>query len=338
MKYLKFNIIGVATCLFLLFSMVACVPSRQFDELKARNSDCQLQNKDLKATNQALETDNKEISSHLTDCDKKVRTLSVDTTNQGNALRRLNSLYGDLTSSYDKLLANNEKLLKGNQSETQKVVSELQSTQADLQKKEDALKKMEKDLNDKSKNLEELSKELKDREAKVSELQNILASKDSSVSALKNAVSDALIGFKGQGLTVEKKNGKVYVSLEERLLFASGSITVDKKGEEALKQLAKVMDKNKDINVMVEGHTDDVPMTGTCIKDNWDLSVMRATSVLKILTGNSSMDPSRITAAGRGEFLPLEAAKTTDARRKNRRTEIILTPKIDELLKVLESN
>jgi chemotaxis protein MotB len=130
----------------------------------------------------------------------------------------------------------------------------------------------------------------------------------------------------------------VYVSLEERLLFQTGSTVVDQKGEEALKQLSKVLEKNPDINVLVEGHTDDVPITGGPIKDNWDLSVMRATAVVRILSSNKKVKPSQLTAAGRSEYFPIDKSNTADARKKNRRTEIILTPKLDELLKALESN
>jgi chemotaxis protein MotB len=127
--------------------------------------------------------------------------------------------------------------------------------------------------------------------------------------------------------------------MEENLLFATGSTTVQPKGVEALKKLAKVLDQNSDINIMVEGHTDDQPMNGKGeIKDNWDLSVMRATSVTKIILNGSDIDPKRITAAGRGEYFPIDPAKTADARKKNRRTEIILTPKLDELLKVLDAS
>ena len=148
-----------------------------------------------------------------------------------------------------------------------------------------------------------------------------------------------MLGFEGKGLTITQKNGKVYVSLDESLLFASGSTKVEDKGVEAIKKLAKVLEQEQEINILVEGHTDDVPMKGSGdIKDNWDLSVMRATSIVKIITGNSKVNPIRITAAGRGEYFPIDPSKTAEARKKNRRTEIILVPKLDELLKVLETN
>ena len=141
------------------------------------------------------------------------------------------------------------------------------------------------------------------------------------------------------GKNKKVQNGKVYVSLEESLLFASGSYTVNSKGTDVLKKLAKVLEQNTDINVMVEGHTDNVPYKGSGdLKDNWDLSVKRATSVVKIIIENSSVKPERLIAAGRSEYIPLDNSNTAEARKKNRRTEIILTPKIDELLKILEDN
>jgi chemotaxis protein MotB len=156
---------------------------------------------------------------------------------------------------------------------------------------------------------------------------------------LKKAVTDALLGYQNNGLTVYEKNGRVYVSMEERLLFASGSTNVEANGEKALKELAKVLAENKDINVNVEGHTDNVPINGTLpsgARDNWELSVLRATSVLQILLKNSNVDPLRLTASGKGPYFPIDPANTAEARKKNRRTEIILSPKLDDLMKVLE--
>jgi chemotaxis protein MotB len=319
----------------------SCVPARQFDDLQKKDKDCQSENERLKSENQNMGTKNTELASEISDLQKRVSTLQRDTSEMSSANSRLTSLYDELSKSYDKLLFNNEKLLAGNTEETKKLIAQLNQTKEDLQKKEDQLKKDQKNLADNQNRLEELKGSLKDREAKVAELQSVLNKKDSAVSALKKAVTDALLGFENNGLTVSQKNGKVYVSLEEQLLFASGSTIVEKKGEQALKQLGSVLEKNKDINVLVEGHTDDVPISGTLpsgAKDNWELSVLRATSVVKIITRNSSVDPSRLTAAGRGPYVPVDATTTADAKRKNRRTEIILTPKLDELLKVLGTN
>jgi chemotaxis protein MotB len=212
-------------------------------------------------------------------------------------------------------------------------------TQEQLQKKEDDLRQLQFQLEQKKKDLDLLSAELKKREDRVKELEDVLKQKDEAVKNLKKTISDALMGFEGKGLTVTMKNGKVYVSLEESLLFQTAKWDVQPKGVEVLKKLAKALETNTDINVLVEGHTDDVPMKGLGdVKDNWDLSVMRATSVVKIITQNGKVDPKRLTAAGRGEFFPIDDSKTKEARAKNRRTEIILTPKLDELLKVLETN
>jgi chemotaxis protein MotB len=314
--------------------MAACVPARQFEDLKAKEKQCEDDNSKIRSDNASLNTQVSEQLASINDLHKQVRDLISDTTRRGSEMRRLQDVNDELQKSYDKLIANNDKMLAGNTEETKKLIAELNKTQEDLQKKEDQLKKDENDLDNKQKNLA-------DREAKVAELQSILARKDSVVSALKKTVSDALLGFADKGLTVEQRNGKVYVSLEDRLLFATGSTVVDKKGEEALKQLAAVLEKNPDINILVEGHTDDVPITGVLpsgAKDNWDLSVLRATSVVKIITKDSSIDPRRLTAAGRGPYVPIDPGKTEEARKRNRRTEIILSPKLDELLKVLETN
>ncbi len=325
--------------LAMIVCVSSCVPARQFDELKTKKSKCEEENEKLKASGLEFNTRNKELTEQAVDNKKSIDALRKDTTVLGEDIRRLNTLYKSLTESYDKLNTNNEKLLASNQSETKKVINQLQMTQEELQKKEDALKQLERDLNAKQTNLNELSATLKSREAKLAELQQILASKDSSVNALKKSVNDALVGFTGNGLTVEQKNGKVYVSMEERLLFATGSTVVDKEGAGALKKLAKVLENNPDINVLIEGHTDNVPMKGAGeIKDNWDLSVMRATSVVKIITGNSKVNPMQLTAAGRGEFSPIANGNSTEDRKKNRRIEIILTPKLDEIFKVIETN
>ncbi|MEP7264766.1 MAG: OmpA family protein [Bacteroidota bacterium] len=317
----------------------ACVPARQVEDLKAKKSKCEEEVGTLRASTLEMTTKNKELNDDITAKSKDIDALKRDTLTLGTSIRRLQTLYNELMVSYDKLNANNEKLLSSNQNETKKVINQLQMTQEELQKKEDALKKLEGELNAQRADLDKLSGDLKDREQKVNELQQILASKDSIVSALKKTVSDALVGFTNNGLTVEQKNGKVYVSMEERLLFATGSFIVDKDGKEAVKKLGKVLENNPDINILIEGHTDNVPMKGSGeIKDNWDLSVMRATSVVKIITSSSSVNPTRLTAAGRGEFSPVDKGNSAEARKKNRRIEIILSPKLDEIFKVIETN
>jgi chemotaxis protein MotB len=184
-----------------------------------------------------------------------------------------------------------------------------------------------------------LSTSLAEREKNVRDLEQVLASKDKAVLDLKNSITNALLNFKENDLTVKVKNGKVYVSLAEQLLFGSGSIEVDKKGVSALQQLAKALKDQKDIQIMVEGHTDNVPISkkSTYMQDNWDLSVMRATSITKILT-EAGVAPNQITASGKGEYSPLAPNDNNQNKQKNRRTEIIVTPNLDELFKILETN
>lgn len=323
----------------IIISLFSCVPQRKLEEEQVKRKSCETELAELKTKCQNSETLLTEANKSIADNTKIINGLQKDTSILGTSYRGLTTKYDKLNQINEQLLDKYNRLLEGNLADTRKLSGELQTTQEQLLKKEDELKKLAAELEAKRKNLEELTAELKKREARVAELEAILKSKDEATNELKKKLSDALLGFEGKGLTITQKNGKVYVSMEESLLFASGSISVESKGVEALKKVAKVLDQNTDINVLIEGHTDDVPMAGKGdIKDNWDLSVMRATSIVKIITKNSNIDPKRLTAAGRGEYFPIDSAKTPEARKKNRRTEIILTPKLDELLKVLEAN
>lgn len=320
-------------------SMFSCVPQRKLEEEQAKRKSCETELADLKTRSQDCDTKLTEATKALADNNKVITGLEKDTSIVGTSYRSLTAKYDKLNQINEQLLDKYNRLLEGNLADTKKLSGELQMTQEQLLKKEDELKKLAAELDAKKKDLDALTEELKKREARVAELESILKNKDDATNELKKKLSDALLGFEGKGLTITQKNGKVYVSMEESLLFASGSTTVEAKGVEALKKVAKVLEQNADINILIEGHTDDVPMVGKGeIKDNWDLSVMRATSIVKIITKNSSVDPKRLTAAGRGEYFPIDPGKTAEARKKNRRTEIILTPKLDELFKVLETN
>jgi chemotaxis protein MotB len=184
-----------------------------------------------------------------------------------------------------------------------------------------------------------LSADLRSKEQRIAEMQRILDQKDAAVKALRQKVGDALLGFNAQDLQVTVKNGKVYVSLSEQLLFKSGSTKVDPKGQEALKKLATALKGNQDVNVLVEGHTDNVPIAkGTAgMRDNWDLSVLRATEITRLLTENG-LPTSQVTPSGRAQYVPVAQNDTPANKALNRRTEIILTPKLDELFQILEAN
>ena len=185
--------------------------------------------------------------------------------------------------------------------------------------------------------LEESQNELNERSQRVDELEQMLRAREESIAAIRRKVADALLGFEGKGLSISTRDGKVYVSMDDKLLFRSGSFEIDPNGARAVRDLATVLAQNPDINVMVEGHTDDVPYRPNGqLKDNLDLSAKRATTVVRLLLENEEIAPERIIAAGRGESLPIDPAKTSEARAKNRRTEIILTPKLDELMQLMD--
>jgi len=187
-----------------------------------------------------------------------------------------------------------------------------------------------------SSKVNQLSTDLQKREARLKEVEEILRKRDEATNALRDKLQKALLGFQQSGLTVDIRNGKVYVSLTDKLLFPSGSIVIDEKGKQALKQLAAVLNKEADINIAVEGHTDNKKVVNLGqIKDNWDLSVLRATSVSRYLTEVEKIDPQRVTATGKGEFQPIDPANTPEALSKNRRIEIVLTPKLDELYNLI---
>ncbi len=191
------------------------------------------------------------------------------------------------------------------------------------------------ELRAKSNQLNDKEKTLLEREKSLREMQAEIARRDSIAERLNNILRDALLGFNDDELSLEVKNGKVYVSMTDKLLFKSGSAAVEEKGKEAIELLGNVLAKNPDIDVLIEGHTDNVPIKTASYKDNWDLSVARATSIVRLLADKHDLDEKRLTAAGRGEFQPRATNDTKEGRAQNRRTEIILSPKLDELMNLL---
>ncbi|MGE0567180.1 MAG: OmpA family protein [Bacteroidia bacterium] len=330
--------IVVSVCVISLL-MGSCVPARLLEENKEKLKTCEDERAASKLAQQEAESKYGDLKEKYDQDLKALDGLKKDTSIVGSNYRNLTQKYDKLDQLNQQLMDRLNKLLAGSEKDNAKLSGDLQMTQEQLLKKQDELKLLEAKLILQKKELDDLAAQLKAREARVNELEAILKQKDQAVADLKKKLHDALYNFENKGLTITQKNGKIYVSMDESLLFASGKTNVQPNGVEALKDVAKVLETNPDINVLVEGHTDDVPMKGAGdIKDNWDLSVIRATSVTKIMLNNAKIDAKRITAAGRGEFYPLDTAKTPEARKKNRRTEIILTPKLDELFKVLGDN
>ena len=296
--------------------ITGCVSSKKFKDLENQYNDCTKNRDSLSIANQNLQAMVADLGSNMVVMKKIQDGLIADTTALGSEIRYLRSKNQELSNLNTTLEDNYTKLLKGSEKEMTDLINEHRDAKLKLQERE---------------------QELALKSQRLKDLEEALAQKDKDVQNLKNKLLDALKGFKDSGLSVEIKNGTVYVSMSEKLLFASGSTEVDQKGIDALKELARVLEKEKDINIMVEGHTDNVPLKGTgCNKDNWDLSVARATAITRIILNSAKIDPSRITAAGRGEFFPLVPNDSPDNRAKNRRTEIILTPNLDALLEIMQ--
>ena len=178
--------------------------------------------------------------------------------------------------------------------------------------------------------------QLADQQKRLEQLQALMDQQKKATQEIRKKMADALVGFNSNELTVAVKNGKVYVSLQENLLFPSGSAVVNPKGKEALGKLAEVLNMNPDITVDIEGHTDSIPIRGK-YKDNWDLSTARANSIVRILTTDYQVDPVRVIASGHSQYDPVQSNSTPEGRALNRRTEIILSPKLDELYRLLET-
>ena len=250
--------------------------------------------------------------------------FNKDTTQRGIEYRYLDSLYKALTAKYNDCTAKN---------------NDLKSQYAELNAKYNDL--MKKSLNDAERfnnALKIKAEELEAREKRLAELQGIINSQDSLLNSLHNTVKKALLAFKSDEISVEMKNGKVYVSLSDKLLFKSGSAAVEEKGLDAIKTVADVLNKNPEIDVLIEGHTDNVPIKTAKYEDNWALSADRALSIVRLLSNEHGVSPKRLEAAGRAEFYPKAGNDSVEGRAKNRRTEIILSPKLDELYKLIEKN
>lgn len=306
-----------APAIILISLFTACVPARQYEELQSRYKTMQESEAAALAKAQQAEATMNERTAEMDDLIKRKTNLERDTTIQGTSLRNMTVQYDKINQLNSELLAKYDAILSGDRSENRKLLTDLEATRLDLQRQEDSLAA--------------LSSSLREREARLSELQHELAQKDKAMKSLKERVSAALSGFEGKGLTVSQVNGKIHVNLNNKLLFKSGSTVVEDEGRRALSDLARAIANEKDLNILVEGHTDtDKILPGGTMKDNWDLSVLRATSVVRILQA-SAVDPTRVTAGGRGEYDPADPSDKA----MNRRIEVILSPDLQELYKLV---
>jgi chemotaxis protein MotB len=313
-----------------LFS--GCVTQQKYNELELKYKRMQDELTFMTSENQNCQDAKKSLQAQLAELTAQAEKLTADTVRLYRKARTCELEYEKAQKEYDELLRNFADVNTSNQSTINDLLG-------DRDKYKDELTQKEKMLEAQQDSLAKARAELALKEQRINEMQAILAQKDAEVKALKDKVANALKGFEGSGLNVYEKDGKVYVSMDDKLLFASGSWEINEQGLKAIKQLAQVLENEKDISVLIEGHTDNVPYRGSGqVKDNWDLSVMRATSVVKALLANGNIEPVRLSASGRSEYLPLDENNTPEARAKNRRTEIILTPNLDQLFQLIQGN
>jgi chemotaxis protein MotB len=314
--------------LLLMLSLSSCLVSKKkFDEqvalankYLAEKNDC---NDKLIQANGTIDDLNRQIGNLNTEIQKlKDSNASLEEKN-----RKLGQLKNESDAICEKVKEQLEQITNSSAAEKDKLMKQLAEK--------------EKELMAKAAELDKLGRELNERDAKVRELESLIARKDSAVQALKKKIVDALKGFNAGDLTVYEKNGKVYVALSDKLLFATGSYTVEPRGKEALKKIAEVLNKQTDISIVVEGHTDNkpyIPSTSGPVNSNWDLSVMRASSVVKLMVDENKVDAKRVTPAGRSEYFPVESNETAEGRSKNRRIEIELTPDMKGIMDILNSS
>ena len=317
MKVIRYVLIG-----FLSLNLAGCVSQKKFLELEDEFSSLQRVNEQLDRKLEECKSEKIAIEDELEYSKDRIEILKTQRDELLAELNSTKSALDKLNETYDALEQNSTKALAENSQQNRELLQKLEEKETALAKEQNRLEQLQKDLQERSK--------------RVAELESLIAEKEQKMRTLKDNLSKALTNFEGQGLSVEMRDGKVYVSMENKLLFDSGSWNVGREGQKAVKELGKVLAQNPDIAVLIEGHTDNVPYGGNePLKDNWDLSTKRATEVLKLLLKNGNIDPENLTAAGKGEYAPVAPNTTKQGRAKNRRIEVVLTPKLDEISKLL---
>lgn len=303
--------------------LTSCVSSKVYKDLEGRHAQLQQENRELSQDFEELQAKQRQTEANLADLQAEHERTRAERDRLQQEYSTTRTSYEKLKHSYDALEANSSSALAENSKRNRQLLAELDAKEKTLLEEKSRLEKLQRDLTARSK--------------RVDELESMIAAKDAKMNALKNAISKALVNFEGKGLTVEQRDGKVYVSMENKLLFNSGSWAVGTEGKKAVQQLASVLAQNPDIAVLIEGHTDNVPYNGSGqLTNNWDLSTKRATAIVQLLLENPGINSENLTAAGRGEFAPVASNDTAEGRAKNRRIEVILTPKLDEISKLLE--
>lgn len=302
----------------------SCVSKKMYTDLETKFADLKKENRSLADENEALKTGKNQLELDKTTLQAELDKLKAERDKLASDYAAASNNLKTLQSSYNALEKNSDEALQSNMNKNRELLAQLEAK--------------EKALAAERARLDKLNKDLKDRSDRVNELESMIAAKEAAMNKLKETLSKSLKAFEGKGLTVQQKDGKVYVSMENKLLFQSGSWVVNPEGKKAVDLVGKVLGDNPDISVLIEGHTDNDKITGAIgggVESNWDLSTKRATAIVNILTSNATVRKENLTAAGRGEYSPLVSNETADGKAKNRRIEIILTPKLDEITRML---
>ncbi len=338
--------------LALSVSVTACVPKKKLsaeisakraaeERAKRLDGDLDIANRkiaELESRLATLDKDFQDLALKSKGCEEESKTLKLD---NGNLIKRNADLLAEIDQISKSSMTEKEKLdaaLKKKSSELdarEKSIAELLDK---LETREKALKELQTQLDARSAADAEMRAQLEEREKALKDLQDRIAARDKAMDDLRNKLKNALTGYQDGDLTVEVRNGKVYIAISDKMLFKSGSAAVEKLGKEALSKVATVLSKYPDMDLIIEGHTDNVPIKTERFADNWDLSVIRATSVVRILTVDYGLAANRVTPSGKGEFFPKVSNDTPEGRSKNRRTEIIIAPKLDEIEQMLGSD
>ncbi|PKR81894.1 hypothetical protein CW751_00735 [Brumimicrobium salinarum] len=311
--------------LVIAIGLGACVPAKKYNDLLAKEKKCSEELKKFKTSSLDNEAKLKTAQTRMNIMEKDISQLKADTSDLGHKYRSLQSKYKQAISmgaDFEKKL---DEIKDSDAKHLARMRADLEAKIIETQRKEDALMTLEKELKKKQLLLAE-------REQRVAELEEIIQRQEMAVKALESKIAQALRGFEDKGLKVEERNGKIYVSLEAKLLFASGSTVVEAEGRKAIIELAKAIENENDLEIIVEGHTDtDRLASASHPKNNWELSVLRATSVVSIMTENSSVNPEILSASGRSEFHPVDPSDKA----KNRRIEVIIAPRLDALFELI---
>jgi len=314
----------IALACVVLSLTTSCVSKKIYQDLENKYADLKKEHNALSDENGLLKTDKNQLELDKNNLQTELDKTKAERDKLAADYAATKKNLDNLKASYAALEKDSNDALEANINKNRQLLAELEAKQKALAAEQDRLNKLKKDLEASS--------------TRLAELEKMMADKEAAMKKLKETLSKSLKAFEGKGLTVTERDGKVYVSMENKLLFESGSWTVGSEGKKAVDLVGKVLGDNPDISVLIEGHTDNDKITGTIgggVENNWDLSTKRATAIVNILSANAKVKKENLTAAGRGEYAPLMSNETAEGKAKNRRIEIILTPKLDEISKLL---